>query len=180
MWEMVEIDEAPVILPADGVVQVTLADGTVKTLQRVSRDFKDAANFFVDYNGWEQWSILNASAVAHPIHIHLIQFQALSRDSYDVTGFDTTIGGTRTPLTPREVLPLDPNERGWKDTIRVGGGQLVRIAGQFSGANGRYMYHCHILEHEDEGMMRAFVAMPEQVMKLDPHIIDGHHPHHLR
>jgi o-aminophenol oxidase len=154
------------------------ADGTVKTLQRVSRDFKDAPNFYVDYNGWEQWSILNASPVPHPIHIHLIQFQALSRNGYDITGFDTAVGGTKTPLTLQGALPLDPNEQGWKDTIRVGGGQLVRVAGQFGGGNGRYVYHCHILEHEDEGMMRTFVVMPEQVMKLDPHVSDGHHPLH--
>ncbi|MGH3782893.1 MAG: multicopper oxidase family protein, partial [Pseudonocardiaceae bacterium] len=178
MWEMVEIDQPPPTLPADGIVQVTLADGTVKTLRRVSRDFKDAVNFYVDYNGWEQWSILNASPVAHPIHIHLIQFQALSRDGYDVTGFDNTIGGTSTPLVPTGPLPVDPNEQGWKDVIRVGGGQLVRIAGQFTGANGRYVFHCHILEHEDEGMMRTFVVAPEQVMKLDRYIVDGHHPLH--
>ncbi len=178
MWEMVEIDQPPPTLPADGIVQVTLANGTVKTLQRVSRDFKDAVNFYVDYNGWEQWSILNASPVAHPIHIHLIQFQALSRDGYDVTGFDNTVGGTTTPLTSTGPLPLDPNEQGWKDVIRVGGGQLVRVAGQFAGANGRYVYHCHILEHEDEGMMRTFVVMPDQVMKLDRHVVDGHHPLH--
>jgi Multicopper oxidase len=52
----------------------------------------------------------------------------------------------------------------------------VSIAGQFAGGNGRYMYHCHILEHEDEGMMRTFVVMPEQVMALDPHM--DHGPHH--
>ncbi|MGH3529585.1 MAG: multicopper oxidase domain-containing protein [Pseudonocardiaceae bacterium] len=40
------------------------------------------------------------------------------------------------------------------------------------------MFHCHILEHEDEGMMRTFVVMPEQVMKLDRHVVDGHHPLH--
>jgi FtsP/CotA-like multicopper oxidase with cupredoxin domain len=78
----------------------------------------------------------------------------------------------------RDRSPLDPNEQGWKDTIRVGGGQLVRVAGPFGGGNGRYVYHCHILEHEDEGMMRTFVVMPEQVMKLDPHVSDGHHPLH--
>jgi spore coat protein A len=176
MWEMEEIDRAPMKLPTDGIVQVKLADGTVKTLKRISRDFKDAANFYVDHNGWEQWSILNVSQVAHPIHIHLIQFQALSRDSYNIASFDNKTGGTTTPLTPAGALPLDPNEQGWKDTIRVGGGQLVNIAGQFAGANGRYVYHCHILEHEDEGMMRTFIVMPEQVMKLDPHISDTH-PH---
>jgi FtsP/CotA-like multicopper oxidase with cupredoxin domain len=177
MWEMVEIDQPPPGLPVDGIVQVTLDDGTVKTLQRISRDFKDAANFYVDYDGWEQWSILNASPVPHPIHVHLIQFQALSRDIYDITGFDNDAGGTRTPLTRQQVAPVDPNEQGWKDTIRVGGGQLVSIAGQFGGGNGRYVYHCHILEHEDEGMMRTFIVMPEEVMRIDPHLGDGHEGH---
>jgi spore coat protein A len=178
MWEMVEIDQPPPGLPIDGIVQVTMANGAVKTLKRVSRDFKDAPNFYVDYNGWEQWSILNVSPVAHPIHIHLIQFQALSRDNYDITGFDPAKGGTKTPLIRKGALPVDPNEQGWKDVIRVGGGQLVHVAGQFGGANGRYVYHCHILEHEDEGMMRTFVVMPKQVMDIDPHIVGGHHPLH--
>lgn len=178
MWEMVEIDQPPANPPTDGIVQVALANGVVKTLQRVSRDFKDATNIYVNYNGWEQWSFLNASPVPHPMHIHLVSFQALSRDSYDITGFDTAVGGTTTPLTPQGALPVDPNEQGWKDVIRVGGGQLVRVAGQFSGATGQYVYHCHILEHEDEGMMRPFVVMPEQVMRIDPHIDDHNHVPH--
>ncbi|MGH3912894.1 MAG: multicopper oxidase family protein [Pseudonocardiaceae bacterium] len=179
MWEMEEIDHPPADLPVDGIVQVRLANGTV-TLQRVGRTFKDAANFYVEYNSWEQWSFLNASPITHPIHLHLIQFQALSRDSYDVTGFDNVVGGTRTPVTRQEALPLDDNEQGWKDVIRVGGGQLVRIAGQFGGATGRFMYHCHILEHEDEGMMSTFIVMPREAMELDPHMRDGHDnaPHH--
>ncbi|MDT5011213.1 MAG: hypothetical protein QOH57_2830 [Mycobacterium sp.] len=54
----------------------------------------------------------------------------------------------------------------------------MSIAGQFAGGTGRYMYHCHILEHEDEGMMRTFVVMPEEVMALDPHMDHGlHHSH---
>jgi len=179
MWEMVEIDHPPAELPTDGIVQVKVGDDTV-TLQRVSRDFKDAANFYVDYNGWEQWSILNVSPVAHPIHIHLIHFQALSRDSYDTTGFVNTVGGTERPVTRREPIPLDPNEQGWKDVIQVGGHQLVTVAGQFGGATGRFMYHCHILEHEDEGMMGTFIVMPHEVMKLDPHVDDHHDNHRLR
>lgn len=178
--EMVEIDQPPTTPHTDGIVQVTLANGMVKTLQRVSRDFKDAATFYVDYNGWEQWSILNVSPVVHPIHLHLIQFQTLSRHIYDVTSFDNAVGGTRAPVTRQQAAPVDSNEQGWKDTIRVGGGQLVNIAGQFSRANGRYMYHCHILEHEDEGMMRKFIVMPHEVMKLDPRIDDDHHNHLLR
>jgi spore coat protein A len=177
MWEMVEIDQPPDPLPLDGIVQITMANGKVNTLQRVSRDFKDAANFYGDYNSWEQWSILNVSPVDHPIHIHLIRFQALSRDSYDISGFDPAKRGTSTPLPRNGALPVDPNEQGRKDVIRVGGGQLVRIAGQFGGANGRYIYHCHILVHEDEGMMRTFVVMPKEVMALDPHITHHHALH---
>jgi FtsP/CotA-like multicopper oxidase with cupredoxin domain len=184
MWEMVEIEdeEVPPVLPADGIVQVKLPDEPLKTLKRVSRDFKDAANFYVDQDGWEQWKIINLSPVAlpvpHPIHIHLIRFQALSRDIYNVSTFDSGIGGTTTPVTFDSEGTLAPGEQGWKDTIRVGPNELVSVAGQFAGGSGRYMYHCHILEHEDEGMMRTFVVMPEEVMALDPHMHDPHHHDH--
>lgn len=177
MWEMVEIDQ-PASLPADGIVQVRLADGTVKTLQRVGRTFRDAANFYIAQESWEQWRILNVSAAAHPIHLHLIRFQTLDRELFDVTGFDSTVGGTTTPVAFTGEGTLDPAEQGWKDTIRVNGGELVSIIGQFGGASGRFMYHCHILEHEDEGMMSTFVVMPKEVMAVDPHNMDGgpHHP----
>lgn len=176
LWEMVEIDEPPAATAVDGIVQVALADGTVKTLQRVSRDFKDAANFYVELDGWEQWSILNLSAVSHPIHLHLIRYQALGRDRFDVAGFDTAVGGTSAPVTFQQAGTLEPGEQGWKDVVTVGANELVSVAGRFSGGTGRYMYHCHILEHEDEGMMRTFVVMPEEVMALDPHM--DHGPHH--
>jgi spore coat protein A len=176
MWEMEEIDDVPAGMPVDGIVQVQLKDGTVKTLRRISRDFKDAAQFYVEHEGWEQWSILNFSAVTHPIHLHLIRFQALGRDRFDIAGFDNKVGGTSAPVTYQHADALEPGEQGWKDVITVGGSELVSIAGQFAGGTGRYMYHCHILEHEDEGMMRTFVVMPEEVMALDPHM--DHGPHH--
>jgi spore coat protein A len=176
LWEMVEIDAPPAGPAIDGIVQVKLADGTVKTLQRISRDFKDAANFYVEHASWEQWSILNLSQVPHPIHIHLIRYQALGRDAFDVASFDTAVGGTSAPVAYQHAGVLEPGEQGWKDTITVGGNELVRVAGQFAGGTGRFMYHCHILEHEDEGMMRTFVVMPDEVMALDPHM--DHGPHH--
>jgi spore coat protein A len=185
MWEMVEIDDPPAPLPVDGIVQVRLAGAEPITLQRVSRTFKDAANFYIAQESWELWRILNVSPASHPIHLHLIQFQALSRELFDVTGFDTAVGGTTTPVAYTGEGTLDPNEQGWKDTIRVNGsrvvdgvlvGELVSIVGQFGGASGRFMYHCHILEHEDEGMMSTFVVMPEKVMAVDPHTGGGHHP----
>jgi o-aminophenol oxidase len=186
MWEMIEIDQPPPGLPVDGIIQVMLPGATTPTtLQRVGRTFRDAANFYIAQESWEQWRILNVSAASHPIHLHLIQFQALSRQRFDVTGFDPAVGGTTTPVAYLSEGTLDPNEQGWKDTIRVNGtqvvngvqvGELVSIIGQFSGASGRFMYHCHILEHEDEGMMSTFVVMPEEVMAVDPHM--GGEPHH--
>ncbi|MGH3804449.1 MAG: multicopper oxidase family protein, partial [Pseudonocardiaceae bacterium] len=185
MWEMVEIDQPPPGMPVDGIVQVTLPGAAEPTtLQRVGRTFRDAANFYIAQESWEQWRILNVSAVAHPIHLHLVQFQALSRQLFDATGFDPAVGGTATPVTYLREGTLDPSEQGWKDTIRVAGqvvdgalvGELVSIIGQFGGASGRFVYHCHILEHEDEGMMSTFVVMPEEVMVIDPHM--GGEPQH--
>lgn len=181
MWEMVEIDHPPAELPVDGIVQVKLANGTVKTLQRVGRSFKDAANFYVEYDSWELWNILNLSPVSHPMHLHLVEFQTIGhgRERFDISSFNTAVGGTMTPVTYEGPGTLDASDQGWKDTIRVGGpagGELVSIAARFYGGTGRFMYHCHILEHEDEGMMSTFVVIPKEVMAVDP-MHHGHPPH---
>lgn len=59
---------------------------------------------------------------------------------------------------------IDANERGLKDTVRVNPHEIVEIAVRFHAYSGRYMYHCHILEHEDRDMMRPFVTMPPELM----------------
>jgi FtsP/CotA-like multicopper oxidase with cupredoxin domain len=121
----------------------------------------------------------------HPMHIHLERFQALSRDIYDITGFNPIEGGTERPITFKKPGILAPNEQGWKDTIRVGAGgiqdpqttgEMVSIAARFSGGTGQFMYHCHLIGHEDEGMMRPFLVAPAEVMKLDP-TMGGHGDH---
>jgi spore coat protein A len=187
LWEMVEIDHPPAELPVDGIVQVKLANGKVTTLQRITRSFGDGASFYVEHNGWELWNILNLSTVNHPIHLHLVQFQTVGhgRERFNIHSFDTAVGGTITPVTYEGPGTLDASDQGWKDTIRVGrldGGELVSIAAQFNGGTGRYMYHCHILEHEDEGMMRTFVVKPKEAMALDPMgngQMDHEHPPHV-
>jgi spore coat protein A len=67
---------------------------------------------------------------------------------------------------PDENIPhgLDENELGLKDTVRVNPNEVVDIAVRFEVFAGRYMYHCHILEHEDHDMMRPFVVMPGELM----------------
>ena len=57
---------------------------------------------------------------------------------------------------PDRPLPPDPAEAGWKDTVRADPGMITRIIVRFEGYTGRYMWHCHILEHGDNEMMRPF------------------------
>ncbi|MEU2924362.1 O-aminophenol oxidase PhsA [Streptomyces sp. NPDC007251] len=170
IWELTEVaDPAGLQLPADGIVQVTGPDGATKTYRRTSRTFNDGLGFTIAEGGYEQWSFLNLAPIVHPMHIHLADFQLLGRDAYDVSGFDPAAGGTRTPIRydAGRPIPLAPNERGNKDVFRVPGGQMLRVMGRFDGAYGRFMYHCHLLEHEDMGMMRPFVVMPAEAMKFD-------------
>lgn len=183
IWEMAEVMDGQAELPADGVIQLKGADGTVKTYRRISRTMNDALGFTVAEGAYEQWSFLNLGGPVHPMHIHLADFQVMGRDAYTVDGFDLKLGGTRTPVAydPTRVIPLAPNERGFKDVFRIPPGQLVRVLGRFNGAYGRFMYHCHLLEHEDMGMMRPYVVAPAQALKFD-HMAghgghDGHNGH---
>ncbi|MGH4032223.1 O-aminophenol oxidase PhsA [Actinomycetota bacterium Odt1-20B] len=173
IWEMVEVEHpGDVQVPTDGVIQLRGEDGKVKTYRRISRTFNDGLGFTIAEGSYEQWSFLNLAVqpeVTHPMHIHLADFQLMGRDAYDASGFDAAVGGTRAPIAfdPARRIPLAPNERGLKDVFRVPGGQLLRVMGRFDGAYGRFMYHCHLLEHEDMGMMRPFVVMPAEAMKFD-------------
>lgn len=186
LWEMAEVeDPSTVTIPSEGIIQVRELDNDVITLRRVARSYHDTVSFFVEHGAWEQWKFLNIGGPSlggqeHPMHIHLIGFQALSRDLYDTSTFIPFVpgrpgaGGTATPVTFTGPGILDPNEQGWKDTIRVGRGEVVSVAGQFVGGNGRFVYHCHLLDHEDEGMMRPFNVMPAEVLTL-MHGGGGHH-----
>ncbi|MFF8640821.1 O-aminophenol oxidase PhsA [Streptomyces sp. NPDC015345] len=173
IWEMAEVEEpGDFRVPTEGIIQVRGEDGRTKTYRRIARTFNDGLGFTIAEGSHEQWSFLNLAVnppVLHPMHIHLADFQILGRDAYDVSGFDVTLGGTRAPIAfdPQTDIPLAPNEHGWKDVFRVPGGQMLRVMGKFDGAYGRFMYHCHLLEHEDMGMMRPFVVMPKEALKFD-------------
>lgn len=90
----------------------------------------------VSSNATEIWAISNATMMAHPFHAHAIQWQVLDRSGVPSTGVDL----------------------GWKDTVLVQPGETVRIIGKFDPVinKGLYLYHCHILEHEEAGMMGTF------------------------
>ncbi|MEV7959194.1 O-aminophenol oxidase PhsA [Streptomyces sp. NPDC088141] len=181
IWEMAEVEEgADVRVPSDGVIQVRGEDGTVRTYRRIARTFNDGLGFTVGEGAYEQWSFLNLGGPTHPMHIHLTDFQVMAREAYTLDGFDPAVGGTRSPVAfdHGTKIPTPPNEQGWKDVFRVPQGQLVKVLGTFDGAYGRFMYHCHLLEHEDMGMMRPFVVMPPEAMKFDHGAGHGGHPGH--
>jgi FtsP/CotA-like multicopper oxidase with cupredoxin domain len=77
---------------------------------------------------------------AHPIHIHGRQFRVIDRT-----------GGR-----PTNTLRGGLVDAGWRDTVLVLPGETVRVQVTFTRHPGLYLYHCHILEHEDMGMMRNF------------------------
>jgi len=150
--------------PSQPIIAVTGESGITTRYRTVAAHFRDTTNWFVAHGSTEVWRILNLTEDTHPFHVHLVQFQATSRDKYNVDGFDASTGGTTTPVTFVGHGTLDANETGWKDTVRVNPGELVSIALTFDSYTGRYMYHCHLLEHEDHDMMRPFVVMPASVL----------------
>jgi FtsP/CotA-like multicopper oxidase with cupredoxin domain len=144
----------------------------VSRWRTVATRFEDKTNFFPMLHNPEIWRLINLTGDTHPIHVHLESFQVLNRQPADVQipdGGLTDTGTSATVWIGREVddgIPhaLDANELGLKDTVRVNANEVVDILVRFEAFAGRYMYHCHILEHEDHDMMRPFVVMPPELM----------------
>jgi spore coat protein A, manganese oxidase len=103
-------------------------------------------------NSTEIWEFVNLTDDSHPIHLHLVRFQILDRRAFDTYEFQDK--GTIRFVAP--AVPPDPTEAGWKDTVRADPGVMTRIIIPFEGFQGRYVWHCHILEHEDNAMMRPY------------------------
>jgi blue copper oxidase len=100
----------------------------------------DYINERVTLGDTEIWEIHNDSPMSHPFHVHSGQFHILDRDG----------------------MPPPAHELGFKDTVLVGARERVRIImrfADFSDAERPYMYHCHMLEHEDRGMMGQFLVV---------------------
>jgi FtsP/CotA-like multicopper oxidase with cupredoxin domain len=176
MWELRELTEVPARVPADGVIQLTDPDtGRVRTFQRTAAVFDETVGIFLTQNRWAVWNLLNFGEPAHPMHIHAVRFQTLTRRGFD-PDFDLETGGTRRPVSGVRDIPLDDQEKGWKDTVNVNAGEWLALAAKFENVAGEFMYHCHNIEHADEGMMRPFVVHPPQVARF--HIHPGHHGGH--
>lgn len=119
------------------------------------KTWSDPTTEKVGFDSVEIWNLINPMPVAHPIHIHLVQFKLLWRRSFDVEAYNDT---RRIIFTGEEEPPKD-YERGFKDTIDSEPGKVTRIIMQFKGYAGNYVWHCHFLEHEDHEMMRTLKVL---------------------
>ncbi len=104
----------------------------------------------------EIWELVNVTEDTHPIHLHLVRFQLLDRRRIDSAAY---LDDKSIVLMGDVVLPA-AHEAGWKDTIQVPPGTMTRIIVPFVGYTGRYVWHCHVLEHEDNEMMRPYEVIP--------------------
>jgi FtsP/CotA-like multicopper oxidase with cupredoxin domain len=170
---MLTMRELALAVDADGGPRLRVTDGGETSHYRVvAAHFEDATTFFPMLGEYEVWQLINLTGDTHPIHLHLDPFQILARHPIR---YEIPDGGiSERDLTATVTLERDPgdeldhaideNERGLKDTVRVNPNEMVEIAVRFTNYSGRYMYHCHILEHEDRDMMRPFVTMPRELM----------------
>lgn len=130
----------------------------------------------------ELWEYVNVTKGLHPMHIHLVETQILNRQNFDAAGYikalqeankDSCPGeGIRHPIDVNPFLqgnPIPPaaNEAGWKDVVQANGQQVTRVIVRFApqqdgtvfpfdATKYQYTFHCHIVSHEDNEMMRPF------------------------
>ncbi len=103
----------------------------------------------------EVWELYNFTADAHPMHVHEVTFEVVNRQA-----LETNDGETVPPATlVGDPRPPEAWETGFKDTVVAYPGEVTRIRGQFK-SPGQFVWHCHIVEHEDNEMMRPYRIGP--------------------
>lgn len=136
-----------------------------------ARNYEDAPTEVYHDGQTVVWDIYNTTGDTHPMHFHLVNVQVIGK-----APFDNSIPNqlTFTPLGPWQAP--DPNYRGWKETVRINPGEVTRVIMKFKIPNvpfnvpvsprpglqsgHEYVWHCHILEHEEHDMMRPLVVLP--------------------
>jgi spore coat protein A len=121
----------------------------------------------------EDWVYINMTGDTHPMHIHLVTFQVIGRTPFDAEAYEEAYGGPNgvpggidpSPFATGPMEPPDPTERGFKDTVKANPGYFTRIRAKFDLPTGvtapqTYVHHCHIIEHEDNDMMRPYTVIP--------------------
>ncbi len=112
----------------------------------------------------EMWEFYNFTADAHPMHVHEVVFEVVNRQALESDDGET-VPPARLVGDPR---PPEAWENGLKDTVIAYPGEVTRIKAKF-GVPGQFVWHCHIVEHEDNEMMRPYRIGPEQPGQPMPH-----------
>ncbi len=129
------------------------------------RDYEAPATETPEAGATEVWQIANLTGDTHPIHFHLVNVQVLARQPFDATHYHGTPHYTGPARDPARI------ELGWKETVRMNPGEVTTVIMRFdlpkvpfsvpssprTGGN-EYVWHCHILEHEEHDMMRPLVV----------------------
>jgi spore coat protein A, manganese oxidase len=134
----------------------------------LARKYLDPATETPAAGSTEIWEIFNLTGDTHPIHFHLVNVQILNRQIFDAAAYTP---GAPTFLAPPR--PPDADEVGWKETVRMNPGEVIRVIMKFTlppdppnvaipnsprTGGKEYVWHCHILEHEEHDMMRPLVV----------------------
>ena len=135
--------------------------------------FSDASTETPHAGSVEDWYYVNLTPDTHPMHPHLVTHQVIGRVPFDVAAYTAAAGMGAggvpggvdpTPFATGAMLPPDPTERGFKDTVKANPGFFTIIRAKFDLPSGvtapqRYVHHCHIVEHEDNDMMRPYTVI---------------------
>ncbi len=192
-----------------------VADPTTAAPLRVQIDgkpFEDAVTEIPSRGTTEVWQIVNTTVDAHPMHLHLVQFQIVQRQPFNVNQYKKAVGLPGNPIAGLPLTPVDvgpflmnaptlplPQELGFKDTAISYPGEVLTLIAKWDGGwadcppgtalngspgpynaaapvcakpavgtepfyqpvtSGPYVWHCHIVDHEDNEMMRPSLVMP--------------------
>ncbi|MCX7868260.1 MAG: multicopper oxidase domain-containing protein, partial [Limisphaera sp.] len=141
----------------DGPVAALL--GNVEMGMAVHRMWMDPVTENPNVGDTEVWEFYNFTADAHPIHIHEIVFEVLNRQPISFEADE--MGHVHNIQLAGPARPPEPWEGGFKDTVTAFPGEVTRVRAKFD-TPGQFVWHCHIVEHEDNEMMRPYRIGPVQ------------------
>ncbi len=175
------------------VLTEVMGEGGPLELLLDGQKYDAAISEFPKQGTTEEWIVINPTADTHPIHLHLVQFQVVKRQQFDVDRYLQRLAGRqpggrqrrgaalvgpdrhrrrdrrgreRRPYLFGPVMQPPATEQGWKDTVKMNPGEVTWIRVRFASQNGApypfdptvgyYVWHCHIIDHEDNEMMRKY------------------------
>ncbi len=140
----------------EGPIEALL--GTVEDGESSEHEWMDPVTENPAVGATEVWEMYNTTADAHPMHIHEIAFEVVNRQRLVLAAEDEVATPIQLEGNP---IAREPTETGLKDTVIAYPGQVTRVKGQFN-TPGQFVWHCHIVEHEDNEMMRPYRIGPVQ------------------